>query len=34
MEAFVVSLVDKACSTVEVFAKRPWSKKLHGGVAC
>ena len=25
VEALVVSLVDKACSTVEVFARRPWA---------
>lgn len=34
LEAFVVSLVDKACSTVEVFSERPWSHERQGGSAC
>jgi uncharacterized protein len=34
VEALVVSLVDKACSTVEVFAQRPWATTSEGGTAC
>lgn len=32
-EALVVSLVDKICSTVEVFARQPWHKAENGGTA-
>ena len=32
-EALVVSLVDKICSTVEVFARQPWHKVEKGGAA-
>ena len=34
VEALVVSLVDKACSTVEVFARQPWARRREGGAAC
>ena len=34
VESLVVSLVDKACSTVEVFAQRPWATTSEGGAAC
>ena len=32
-EALVVSLVDKICSTAEVFARQPWHKAENGGTA-
>ena len=32
-EALVVSLVDKICSTVEVFARQPWHKAENEGTA-
>ena len=34
VESLVVSLVDKACSTVEVFARRPWVRTPEGGATC